>query len=220
MIEAREADRVLVVASESSIHPLFLGSFQRLGVLPPEGIGCRPFDHVRRGFLMSEAAAAICLEASEKPAGTMVDRYAFGGDATHLTGSDPDGSTLRRLIANAADGRPVDLVHAHGTGTDTNDPLELAAIQSSLLDPSPRPVLYSHKGALGHSLGSAGLVATAINWLIHRTGKVPGNVRTINPLAAPRLTLSAEVVHHRVARSLMIASGFGGAMACVSLRDA
>jgi 3-oxoacyl-[acyl-carrier-protein] synthase II len=150
----------------------------------------------------------------------MVDRYAFGGDATHLTGSDPDGSTLRRLITHTADGRPVDLVHAHGTGTDTNDPLELAAIQASVPDSSPRPVLYSHKGALGHSLGSAGLVATAINWLIHRTGNVPGNIRTTNPLASPQLTLSAKVVHRRVARSLMIASGFGGAMACVSLRDA
>jgi 3-oxoacyl-[acyl-carrier-protein] synthase II len=57
MIRAGEARRVLVVAAEASVHPLFLGSFKRLGVLPREGVGCRPFDETRDGFLMSEAAA-------------------------------------------------------------------------------------------------------------------------------------------------------------------
>ena len=59
MIRGGEADRVLVVAAEASVSPIFLGSFRRMGVLPAEGVGCRPFDQARDGFLMSEAAA-VC----------------------------------------------------------------------------------------------------------------------------------------------------------------
>src|SRR5213596_2876162 len=50
--------------TEAAVHPLFLGSFQRLGVLAKPGVGCRPFDQNRDGFLMSEAAAAVLLEAA------------------------------------------------------------------------------------------------------------------------------------------------------------
>ena len=122
--------RVLVVAAESSLHPLFLASFKRLGVLAPPEIGCRPFDLERQGFLVSEAAAAVCLE--KKAGGLQVERFALGGDATHLTGADPQGRMLRRLLATVIDGRAVDLIHAHGTGTEANDAVELAAIESCL----------------------------------------------------------------------------------------
>ena len=36
MIQSGEAERVLVVAAEASVHPMFVASFKRLGVLPPE----------------------------------------------------------------------------------------------------------------------------------------------------------------------------------------
>ena len=69
LIRSGQAKRVLVVASEASVHPLFLGSFARLGVLALPGVGCKPFDAEREGFLMSEAAAAVklpsCPDASK-----------------------------------------------------------------------------------------------------------------------------------------------------------
>lgn len=159
-----------MVAAESSLHPLFVGNFERLGVLPPAGYGCRPFDTGRRGFLISEAAAAVLIEGWEpgqqaaangeqretlrRP--VRIDRCAFAGDATHLTTPDPNSEALRRLLKDVLAGRPVDLIHAHGTGTTLNDEMELRVIESvcgerpaSGGDP---PSLYSHKGALGHSL--------------------------------------------------------------------
>ena len=222
MIMGGEARRVLVVASESSLHPLFLGSFKRLGVLAREGEGCRPFDQNRRGFLMSEAAAAVCLEATEGTSATpiaRVDRFALGGDATHLTGSDPTGATLRHLLRRVVDQqRPVNLFHAHATGTKINDPVELDAIESVLPDQDgPRPSLYSHKGAIGHSLGAAGLTSIVINALCHRDGIVPPNIQTPDPLPMKRVTLSREPVQRRIDRSVTMASGFGGPIAVVSL---
>jgi 3-oxoacyl-[acyl-carrier-protein] synthase II len=220
MIRSGEARQVLVVATEASVHPLFLGSFQRLGVLATPGEGCRPFDRNRSGFYMSDAAAGMLLEASDQgdePAAIHLERFALGGDATHLTGGDPQLRTLRHLLATVIDGRPVDLVHAHGTGTPTNDEAELAAIDSVLDDASPPAALYSHKGALGHSLGAAGLLSVVINCQAHASGTVPPNVQTRDPLPTTRVALSRQLVRRPVRRSVAIAAGFGGATAAVSL---
>ncbi|MEA2734250.1 MAG: 3-oxoacyl-[acyl-carrier-protein] synthase, partial [Humisphaera sp.] len=234
MIRGGEADRVLVVAAEASVHPLFLASFKRLGVLPREGRGCRPFDEDRDGFLMSEAAAAVCLEMVESDrlpqAYARVERHALGGDATHMTGGDPAGATLRNLLARVVDDRPVDLIHAHGTGTTFNDPIELAALNDSCGEWSPS--IYSHKGALGHSLGAAGLISVVLNCVMHAENIVPPNVQTPNPLrpimhvmlsstsgeiAAKQVRINREATAQPIRRSVAIAAGFGGPTAVVSL---
>jgi 3-oxoacyl-(acyl-carrier-protein) synthase len=255
--------RVIVVAAESSLHPLFLGSFQRLGVLAPAKFGCRPFDEDRAGFYVSEASAAVCLEAQsplfspspctqgdgwggglrvnpepiadqKRPSpypspgvpgeGTrdqitvQIERFALAGDATHLTSADPAGRTLRRLFREVIDNRPVDLIHAHATGTVANDVIELAAIEETLAlaDAPTLPSFYSHKGALGHSLGVAGLVAVVLNCLAHKHGIVPPNIQTRRPLSMRKMTLSADSVDRPIHRSVALASGFGGSAAAVS----
>ena len=63
MIRCGEISRVLIVAGEASVHPLFVGSFGRMGVLPREGMGCRPFDRDRDGFRISEAEIEEYREA-------------------------------------------------------------------------------------------------------------------------------------------------------------
>jgi 3-oxoacyl-(acyl-carrier-protein) synthase len=189
---------------------------------------------------MSEAAAAVLLETDESndtpayraesppPAGRgtsrgiYLDRCAMAADATHLTGSDPGGSVLRHLLARVIDNRPADLIHAHGTGTTANDEIELAAIEATVAGlngriPDARPVLYSHKGALGHSLGAAGLLSVVLNCQSHATGVVPPNVQTRDPLPTTRLHLCRDPVALPVRRSIAVAAGFGGAIAAVGL---
>jgi 3-oxoacyl-[acyl-carrier-protein] synthase II len=215
-----EARRVLVVAVEASVHPLFVSSFQRLGVLAPEGHGCRPFDQRRNGFILSEAAAAVCLESSHHPIGrpiVHVDRFALGSDGTHLIAGDCDGKTLRRLLARVAAGQKIDLIHAHATGT-MGDPMELSAIESIVGD--SQPILYSHKAALGHSLGAAGLVSVVLNCLCHAHSQTPPNVRSTHPLPMRGLRFSSDPITHPIARSLAIAAGFGGPLAAVGLTSA
>jgi 3-oxoacyl-[acyl-carrier-protein] synthase II len=231
LITSGQFRRVLVVAAEASVHPLFLASFRRLGVLADPRAGCRPFDRARSGFLMSEAAAAVCLEpapdvqsesATSAPAGSgltarlIVERFALAGDATHLTSSDPQARVLRHLIRQVAGGRRLDLIHAHGTGTVANDPVELAAISASI-EPGDSVPVYSHKGALGHSQGAAGLIAVIVNRQAHRTGMVPPNVRSTQPLTYPRVRINPSAEARPIQRSLVIASGFGGAMSAVTL---
>jgi 3-oxoacyl-[acyl-carrier-protein] synthase II len=215
MIQTGETRRVLVVAAEASVHPLFIASFNRLGVLPPAGVPCRPFDLNRQGFLMSDAAAAVCLEASNKP-GVCVDRYTLGGDATHLTGSKSDGAVLAHLLRQVMP-RDVDLIHAHGTGTVLNDATELTALEAQCVETIPH--LYSHKGSLGHSLGASGLVSVVINRECHRAGTVPGNANTAAPCPRSKLEISGAAAERNVCRSIAIASGFGGPTAVIGFRS-
>jgi 3-oxoacyl-[acyl-carrier-protein] synthase II len=220
LIQSGETRQALVVATEASVHPLFLGSFQRLGVLAKPGAGCRPFDRNRTGFYMTEAACVVLLEASDPSnasAPLCVERFALGGDATHLTGGDPDARLLRHLLNKVIDGGAVDLVHAHGTGTELNDDAELAAVESSLRGCQRPTVLYSHKAALGHSLGASGLLSIVLNCQSHATGTIPPNVRTTDPLPAKLVSIPQTVTRRPVRRSVAIAAGFGGATAVVSL---
>jgi 3-oxoacyl-[acyl-carrier-protein] synthase II len=221
MLRSGQVDRVLVVGAEASVHPLFIGSFQRLGVLPPPGYGCRPFDRQRKGFLMSDAAAAVCLERTRRSAIAHVEHFAMGADATHLTASDPAGAVLRRLLKQViGNDDSVDLIHAHGTGTIANDAIELNAIDSVFADADNRPSLYSHKGAIGHSLGAAGMVAVVLNCLMHRQGIVPPNVNLQHPLPAQHIDLRSASVTRPISRSLALAAGFGGPIAVVSIASA
>ena len=148
-----------------------------------------------------------------------IDRCALGGAAGHLTAGDPDGATWRHLIHRVIDGRPIDLLHAHATGTIVNDPIELAAMESVIaaIPAAGRPSLYSHKGAMGHSLGAAGMVSIVMNCLMHEAGVVLPNVRTTHALPMERVTLSREEVRKPIQRSLASSSGFGGPTAVVGL---
>lgn len=227
--------RALVVATEASVHPLFLGAFGRMGVLADPALGCRPFDRQRGGFLLSEIAAAACVEWADDAVATgnaksaspgpsprplvFIDRYALAADAQHLTHGDADGRVLRHLLMRVLDRGEVDLVHAHGTGTPANDAIELSALEAAM-PPDALPLLYSHKGALGHSLGASGLVAVVLNCLCHTHAQVPGNVATVTPLPTSRLRIVSTPVQCPIRHSLTLCAGFGGTLAAVRLTTA
>lgn len=221
LLQHGDADRALIVAAESSLHPVFLQSFRRLGVVAPPGDRCRPFDVDRQGLLLCEAAAAVVLERVETPdVGDLVlDGFGFAGDASHLTGFAPEGTTIRRMLATAVGSNPVDVVHAHGTGTVDNDAAEVAAVDAVFAGRTgaSRPSLYSHKAALGHSLGASGLVSVVLNARMHQEGVVPPNVGVRTAMPVRHATISRDAVRRPVRRSAVCAAGFGGATAAVSL---
>lgn len=211
LIESGEVSRAIIIGAEASVHDLFVSSFHRLGVLAADNDFCRPFDQDRSGFLMTDAAAAVCLEAGND--GIAIDTYALAGDAETITRGESSGHVLSSMIHKVINRGDVQLVHAHATGTAL-DVVELDAIDFVLNSPTP---VYSHKGSIGHSLGASGLVSIVLNVLMMQRQFIPPMPTTPNPelRKLARITPAGRASYIR--SSLAIANGFGGALAAVKL---
>ncbi len=191
-ISRGEFKRAIIVAADASIHPLFEHSFENLGVFaPPDESGhrhCRPFNASGSGFFMSEAAAAVCLQAGEGGS-VEVENCLLLADGTHLLAIDPVGTSLERGLRACAAAKEVAFVHAHAAGTQ-HDQVELAAIGRAC---GAEAAVFSHKRWLGHSLGASGLVGVVISTLCHQHGELPTGQGISRP-----------------ARSITVGQGFGG----------
>jgi len=88
---------------------------------------------------------------------------------------------------------PRRLIHAARAGHDLNDPIELAAIESTRR-PGPDSKVYSHKGALGIASARPGLVAVVLNCMSHQSGIVPGHVFQTARVNRKRIHLDQNIV--------------------------
>jgi len=149
-------------------------------------------------------------------------------DGSGVAGLDESAEGLSRAIAGvtAAGGLTVagvDLVNFHGTGTQQNDRTEVAAMTRALSGQRMRGVCCAFKGALGHLMGAAGSVETALAVLRLRDQIAPptANLRTmaedlqsIGPLPFTGPTAMPD----RIDTVLKTSLGFGGPVAAVLLR--
>lgn len=124
----------------------------------------KPFDVGRSGILLGEAAAAVVLMRGEDCPACRGELVGIGAsnDAFGLTAPDPTGLSVRLALERAlhsAELTPGDLALylAHGTGTQLNDDLEARVVADVFADNQALTIVGT-KGALGHSLGSCGLV--------------------------------------------------------------
>ncbi len=227
------ADTVLVVATDASIHPLFIGAFWTMGALArwerTPADACRPFSADREGFVLSEGAAAVVLQRAGACAATATDPVvtiagaAVGSQGGHLVRPSASPAALAEVIRLAcdrgrwADGR-VDLIHAHGTGTPAGDRAETAAIRRALPAAADRAVVVSTKPVTGHLLGAAGLAQAVLTVRAMQTGLIPRAINYRRPDPACDLDYNTDGPRRiAVTRALCTASGFGGACAAVAL---
>lgn len=168
LLEQKKVPRVIVVGFEPLLN-LTLQGFASLLLYDDEQ--CRPFCANRSGMQIGEASAAVILEASSLR-GKSKSAYSFAGgylfnDNNSLTSAGVDGELAGNVIGRtltAAEIAPSEIVaiKAHGTGTRDNDLSEgrgLIRVFGNNLPP-----VISLKGAIGHTLGAAGAVETAL-WL-------------------------------------------------------
>lgn len=188
-------DHALVISAEASLLPLFIHSYRRLGVLAeqtPQGYRERPMDNARQGFVLGEAGAAILLrrvpiEQTPLPGETELLDSATAAEAYDLIRPNPDMPALRRIAGQLFTDRPIDVIHPHAPGTPDHDPAELAAYADTLkhTGQSESPHLYACKGALGHSLGAAGLSALVLACLSAKVRKRPPMPWLTSPIDSP-----------------------------------
>lgn len=165
LLAQKKIRRAIVVGFEPLLN-LTLQGFASLLLYDSEQ--CRPFCNTRSGMQIGEAASCVILEeGTGEPR-----RYRFAGghlfnDTNSLTSAGTDGELVKNVVRETLAGaalspRQIVAVKAHGTGTRDNDLSEGRGLVRVFGDELP-PVI-SVKGAIGHSLGAAGAVETAL-WL-------------------------------------------------------
>lgn len=171
LIQSGACDICVTGSSDAALRASVLASFHRLRVLSGHDdpiTACRPFDKERDGFVIGEGAGVLILEsrqhARQRGARPMAQVLGGGwlGDSTGMTQMDETGDVVCELLrrTTATTGLSPSVLSVHGTGTPTNDLAESRGIHRAGF--SELPVSYAVKGALGHLLGAAGSVETAL----------------------------------------------------------
>jgi len=218
-------DCVLVVAADAVTEFVFSG-FSSLMALDPDK--AKPFDKNRAGLSLGEGAGFILLmseKRARKEARKIIGEvagWAVAGDANHMTGPARDGSGLSLAIQKAmskADISSDDIgcISSHGTGTVYNDAMEMKAY-NVIFGKHPIP-LYSIKGAVGHTMGVAGLIETIIALRVLQERIIPATVglKDVDPGARDWASLERRNLDGDAI--LVNNSGFGGINSSLVLKQ-
>lgn len=207
-----------VVAGADTVSPFVLAGFQAFQALSAGP--CKPFSADRSGINLGEAAATIILTAKAPAGGGHRVRLAGGAisnDANHISGPSRTGAELAQAIglALAESGRraaDVDFISAHGTATPYNDAMEAKAFALSHVQAKP---VFSIKGALGHTLGAAGLVESVLSVLSLTEGCLLPTAGYSQPMQPDALAVATTARPAALRVALKTASGFGGCNAAL-----
>jgi len=177
IIQRGEADLMITGGAESALTRLSLAGFCSAKALSsrndePEKAS-RPFDRDRDGFVMGEGAGILVVESLEsaRARGARIYAEIIGAgmtcDAYHMTAPLPDGSGAARAMKLAIEDagiRPdeVDYVNSHGTSTGLGDVAEVKALKTVFGPHAYKLAINSTKSMVGHLLGAAGGVETAV----------------------------------------------------------
>lgn len=177
---------------------------------------CKPFSADRNGLNLGEAAATVILTTATttitSPTPIRVAGGAITNDANHLSGPSRTGRELalaiqRALTAARTTADSVDVISAHGTATIYNDEMEGKAFALAGLANTP---IGSVKGALGHTLGAAGVLEAILLAQSLKADTLLPTVGYSEPMPELRNPVLTVPQKHPLRYGLKTASGFGG----------
>ncbi len=233
----RRGDAAVMIAggTEAAVTKLGIGGFDQMGALSRRNdaptAASRPFDAHRDGFVLSEGAGIVVLEALEHaqqrgvaPLAEVL-AYADTTDATHLTSPDETATqaarAIRRVLQKAhLQPEDVEYINAHGTSTPLGDAFEVRAVKRALGEAvAARVPLSSTKSLTGHMLGAAGAVETIWTVLALREGILPPTINYQTPDPQCDLDCVPNVARRAAIRvALSNSFGFGGHNAILALK--
>ncbi len=234
IIRRGDARAMIAGGAECSITPIGIAAFNNMRALSrrnddPEGAS-RPFDVTRDGFVMGEGAGILILEDLEfarergAPIYSEIVGYGATADAFHITEPAPGGTGLQRAMRRAVEKSglklsDVEYINAHGTATPFNDRTETAAIKSLFGDHAYQMAISSTKSMIGHTLGAAGGIESAVTMLSLREGLLTPTINLHNPDPdcdldyVPNTARRADITF-----ALSNSMGFGGHNASLAFR--
>lgn len=139
------------------------------------------FDSQNGGFYVGQGAVFAVLQSEVEvnaydiePMARLCGAYHCAEDHSNAIGQREDGKGYAVAIENAlywskVERKKVNIVKTHGTGTESNNKSEKAALERTLDD----FIATSYKPKIGHTMGSSGLLETVLLLDNLRNGVVP-----------------------------------------------
>ncbi|MGJ7461168.1 beta-ketoacyl-ACP synthase II [Halomonas sp. MA07-2] len=221
-----DADVMVCGGAEMATTPLGLGGFSAARALStrnddPEAAS-RPWDRDRDGFVLSDGAGVLVLEAYEHAKARGATIYAeltgFGmsDDAYHMTAPPEDGSGAALSMSNAVrdaglNPSAIDYINAHGTSTSAGDLAESRAVEKVMGAAAKSVAVSSTKSMIGHLLGAAGAVEAVFSILAIRDQVAPPTINLDNPQEGCVLDYVPHTAREmKIDVALSNSFGFGG----------
>ncbi len=234
LIQYGTADVMISGGSEAGLTPMGLSGFSRMNALSkrndePERAS-RPFDVDRDGFILSEGAGIVVLEALEhaqaRGANILAEIVGYGmsADGTHMTAPDPEGRGAGHAMKLALEDAKIapteiDYINVHGTSTPLGDKAETTAIKSIFGNHAKELALSSTKSQLGHLLGASGGVEFVVCAQALQEQVAPPTINLDNPDPDCDLDyIPHEARQMKLDHILTNSFGFGGHNACLVLK--
>jgi 3-oxoacyl-[acyl-carrier-protein] synthase I len=179
----------------------------------------RAYDAGRDGFVIAGGAGMLVLEEFERAKGRgakvygEIVGYAANSDGFDMVAPSGEGAARCMRLANP-DGRTIDYLNPHGTGTPVGDIKEMEAVRAVFGDKPP--LISSTKSLTGHSLGAAGVQEAIYSLLMLNNGFVAesAHIEELDPAFA-----DLPIVRERDDRGLETVMsnsfGFGGTNGCL-----
>ncbi len=215
-LRSRHAD-VAIAGGSDALCRLTYSGFNVLQAVDSQP--CAPFSAQRKGITLGEGAAYLVLErwddAIARGGKPIAELCGYGAtcDAHHPTAPHEEGrgaeAAMRGALLDARwNGKSIDYINAHGTGTLLNDSAETKAILSAIGTGVP---VSSTKSYFGHTLGASGAVEAVITILALAHQIAPPTLR----LAHPADDCTLDYIPHtprpmRMEHALSNTFGFGG----------
>jgi nodulation protein E len=233
MVRSGMAAAAIAGGYEAPLTFGFLRAWDSMRVV--SSTSCRPFSVDRDGMTLGEGAAMLALEPLDSALARGACIYAeivgFGmsADAHHITQPRAEGAALAmtRALEDAAQSgvsevpSRVGYINAHGTGTQTNDAVEAAAIHQALGEYAARVPVGATKSLTGHSIGAAGAIEAMATVLALAGGRLPHTAGVVE--VDPALSIDVVIGETRameVGRDIALSNSlaFGGLNAVLAFR--
>jgi len=224
IIRRGDADVMIAGGSEAPVTLIAMAAFGNMHALSRRNDdpvhASRPFDAQRDGFVLSEGAGAVVLEAEEFALArgahilAEVAGYAATSDAHHVTEPAANGEgaarAMRLALAKARiDPSAVQYINAHGTATPAGDPAETAAVKSLFGEAAYRIPVSSTKGATGHMLGAGGTTESIFCIKAMESGMVPPTINYEFPDPQCDLDIVPNVARNVGPMDVTMSNSFG-----------
>jgi 3-oxoacyl-[acyl-carrier-protein] synthase II len=234
-IRRGRCDVMVAGGAEATVTPVGIGGFEAMFALSRRNddpaSASRPFDKGRDGFLCGEGSAILILESltRAKKRGARIyceiSGYGASSDANHLTQPAPGGEGAQRSMRMALrDAKlspsDIDYINAHGTSTPVGDVAETQAITAVFGAHATDKKVWvsSTKSMMGHLLGAAGAVESAVCALAIAEGRIPPTINLTDPDPdCPLDYVPGTARERRVRHALNNSFGFGGTNCTLAL---